>query len=101
MKQLFQSRTLGYCQICSNGPVKNFPRIFTVEILLEWMENFKRGKLVLRKLGRNETGYLSRRSFLQIGVAVARRVTHGFNICTKGIILDPSLLLAVLRGERS
>ena len=43
--------------------MENFLRIFTVEILLEWMESFKRGKLVLRKLGRSETRYLSRSSY--------------------------------------
>ena len=45
-------------------PEKNFPGIFQlVEILLEWMESLKRGKsAVLRKLGRTETGYFSRRS---------------------------------------
>ena len=47
----------------STAPEKNFPGIFTVEILLEWMESLKRGKsAVLRKLGRTETGYFSRRS---------------------------------------
>ena len=49
-------------QSCSSEPEKNFPGIFTVEILLEWMESFKRGKSVLRKLGRTETGYFSRPS---------------------------------------
>ena len=29
-------------KLCSSDPVKNFPRIFTVEILLEWMESFKK-----------------------------------------------------------
>ena len=47
--------------------MKNFPGIFTVEILLEWMERSVKiqqpGELVLRKLGTEIRYFLSQRSY--------------------------------------
>ena len=84
-------------QSCSSEPEKNFPGIFTVEILLEWMESFKRGKSVLRKLGRTETGYFSRRS-QPLQIELQRRGGHSSEINSQ-LLLEQKYKIRIVEIE--